>query len=332
MRFVVVAYVLSSGFHFNPILPWVAIEATFFVRITMKYLLAFCFLLSIAACQNESTMQPSQTLQQTVETLIARHPEATVAVAVRDTQTGTSLHINGDRLFHAASTMKVPVMIEVYRQVERGRFSLDDSLLIKNEFRSIVDGSLYSIQDDSDDAIYERLGQQMAMRDLVYQMITVSSNLATNLIIDYVSADSVQATSERLGTTTMRTLRGVEDLKAFDQGLSNRATANDLALLMDALRRGEAVSPEADQEMLAVLTDQLFNGMIPAGLPEGTKVAHKTGKITAIHHDAAIVYPVQGESYVLVILIEGIEDDKISSKLGSQIASAVHQQLRPEGR
>lgn len=296
--------------------------------------LSFCLLvltvfLGLAACRNASTPEPPASFEETLDAIIAPHPEATVAVAVRDAQTGTVLDRNGDRAFHAASTMKVPVMIEVYRQAALGRFSLDDTLPVENAFRSIVDGSAYSIEDDSDDAIYERLGQAMTIRDLVYQMITVSSNLATNLIIDYVSADSVQATCERLGTTTMQVLRGVEDIKAYRQGLSNSATAADLAMLLDALRHGTAVSPEADSAMIKVLLDQTFNTMIPEGLPADARAAHKTGWITRIHHDAAIVYPAQGEPYVLVILTEGIDDETVSAALGAEIAQAVHAALRP---
>lgn len=248
---------------------------------------------------------------------------------MRDPKTSTAYDCNAERLYHAASTMKVPVMIEVYRQAEAGRFALDDSLLVENAFRSIVDGSPYSIEDDSDDAIYEALGTRMAIRDLVYNMITVSSNLATNLLIDFVSADSVQATAERLGIRHMRVLRGVEDIKAFRQGLNNTATAADLATLLDALRQGEAVSPEADCAMVGVLLDQRFNDMIPAGLPEGVRAAHKTGWITGIHHDAAIVYPEQRPPYVLVVLTEGIEDEAISARLGAAIARTVHAALRP---
>jgi beta-lactamase class A len=272
-----------------------------------------------------------QSLEATLQTLIARHPEATVAVAVRDPDGGHRLDLLSDRLFHAASTMKVPVMIEVYRQADLGRFSLDDSIQVVNAFRSIVDGSPYSMDlgEDSDESIYEQIGRPMSIRDLVYQMITVSSNLATNLLIDYVSADSVQATSERLGTARMQTLRGVEDLKAYERGLSNRATAADLATLLDALRRGTAVSPDADRAMVGVLLDQQFNTLIPAGLPGDVRVAHKTGSITEIHHDAAIVYPLDGPPYVLVVLTEGIADEAVSAALAADIAAAVHAAIRP---
>lgn len=290
-------------------------------------LLMLPLLLASAGCRPPAP--DVEALARTIDELVSETPGATVAVVARDPETGVRYELLPDRLFHAASTMKVPVMIEVYRLAEAGELSLDDSLRVENSFRSIVDSSLFAIGDDSDDVIYGRLGTRMAIRDLVWQMITVSSNLATNLLIDHVGAAAVQAGSEALGTTHMQTLRGVEDLKAFEQGLSNRATAADLATLMEAIRDGRAVSPGADSAMVEVLAAQQFGSMIPAGLPEGTRVAHKTGSITAIHHDAAIVYPPGGAPYVLVILTEGIEDQGESAALGAAITAAVHAELRP---
>ena len=222
-------------------------------------------------------------------------------------------------------------MIEVFRLVEAGRFSLDDSILVVNEFKSIVDGSTYSmgVGDDSDDDLYDVIGENTTVGWLVERMITVSSNLATNILIDYVSADSVQATIERLGTKTMHVYRGVEDQKAYDLGLNNTATAEDLATLLTAISRGEAVSATSDAAMVEILARQQINRMIPSGLPEGTRVAHKTGSITKINHDAAIVYPHDRDPYVLVILIEGVEDRATSSVLGARIAESVHASLVP---
>ncbi|MGI9174248.1 MAG: serine hydrolase [Rhodothermales bacterium] len=306
-------------------------------RLLLLGLLA-CIVLGVksAAAQPTSSSDVRDALRDSIQAVLAHHPEATVAVAVRDPQTDPAssagqavrLDLNADRPFHAASTMKVPVMIEVFRQAKAGRFAMDDSLAVENAFRSIVDGSPYQIEDDSDDAIYERLGQNMAIGDLVYQMITVSSNLATNLLIQHVAADSVQRTIEALGTDSMRVLRGVEDIKAFRQGLSNTATAADLALVLEAIMEGRAVSPEADSEMVQILLDQRFNTMIPAGLPEGARAAHKTGWITGIHHDAAIVYPEGGAPYVLVVLTEGIEGEDVSAALGAEIARLTHAALR----
>jgi beta-lactamase class A len=259
---------------------------------------------------------------------LAAYPDATVAIAVRDLATGDTLTIRGDRRFHAASTMKVPVMAEVYRQAEAGVFSLDDSLTIRNRFASIVDGSEYQIEDDSDEAIYERIGEPIAIRDLTERMITVSSNLATNMIIDLVSAEAVQRTLERLGAGRMQVRRGVEDIKAYRQGLNNTATAADLATVLTAIAEHKVVSPAASEAMIAVLKRQEYNDTIPAGLPENVEVAHKTGWITEIHHDAAIVYPLNAAPYVLVVLTEGIAEQDRSAALHARIARTVHTHLR----
>ena len=268
-------------------------------------------------------------LTDDIEALVDAVPGATVAVSVRDASTGFAYDLRGDRRFHAASTMKVPVMIEAFRQVEAGRLAWDQPIPVVNRFRSIVDGSAYAIEDDSDDELYGDLGGTLPLRNLVERAITTSSNLATNLLIDLLVADSVQATTLALGGEGVLVLRGVEDLKAFRAGLSNRATSAGLAALMERLMLGEAVSPEADREMLDVLDDQRFNEMIPAGLEPGTRVAHKTGEITEIHHDAAIVYPDGREPYVLVVLTEGIADKAVSARLGADVARAVHAALRP---
>ncbi|MDE2834597.1 MAG: class A beta-lactamase-related serine hydrolase [Bacteroidota bacterium] len=264
-----------------------------------------------------------------VQILLDRHPDAQVAVAVRDPSTSTSLDIQSDREFHAASTMKIPVMIEAWRQVRAGTLAMDQLLEVRNSFRSIVDGSEYAIMDDSDDAIYERLGEQMSVSELIYQMITVSSNLATNLLIEHLSADSIQHTVNSLDASGMQVLRGVEDLKAFELGMSNRTNAQALARLLDLIAHGQAVERAADSTMVEVMLDARFNEMIPAGLPEEVNVAHKTGQITEIHHDAAIVYPPDAPPYVLVILIEGIADDSVSASLGSAITRTIHRALRP---
>ena len=252
---------------------------------------------------------------------------AEVAVALRSVDGRTQVLIDGDKSFHAASTMKVPVMIELFRQAEAGTLKLDDQLPVKNEFHSIVDGSVYQmdVSDDSDSEVYKMVGKTMSLRDLCEAMITVSSNFAANLLIERVGAKNVQATVDRLGGTGVRVLRGVEDQKAFDQGLNNVTTAEGLAALFMHLARGTAVSPKADAEMVAILKRQKFNEALPAGVPAGTAVAHKTGSITRIHHDAGIVYG--PHPYVLVVLTRGIQDQKVSAALMASISREVWHNL-----
>jgi len=289
-------------------------------------------LIMCAACLSNDSTAPDHmaTLKTALADTLADYGGVTVAVALHDLSSGHRLAIRGDRSFHAASTMKVPVMMEVFRQAEAGAFQLDDALTIRNTFASIVDGSTYQIENDSDEGIYARIGEPMAIRDLTERMITRSSNLATNMIIERVTADSVQQTIERLGAARMQVLRGVEDIKAYRQGLNNTATANDLARILGAIAEERIVSPSASAAMIDILQQQAFNDMIPAGLPPGTRAAHKTGWVTEIHHDAAIIYPPDRPPYVLVVLTEGIADRNESAGLVATIARIVAETLQSD--
>jgi beta-lactamase class A len=248
---------------------------------------------------------------------------AEVAVAYRSLDGRSEVLIDPDTPFHAASTMKVPVMIELFRQAEAGMLKLDDPLPIRNEFRSIVDGSPYTLSegDDSDREVYANAGKTMSLRALNEAMITVSSNFAANLMIEKLDVEKIRATVTKLDADGMKVLRGVEDSKAFEKGLNNSTTARALLVLFEKLGRGEAVSAAADREMIEVLERQTFNDAIPAGVPAGTPVAHKTGNITRIQHDAGIVYGPR--PYVIVVLVRGIQDEKTSKALIADISKAV---------
>jgi beta-lactamase class A len=252
---------------------------------------------------------------------------AEVGLVVRTLDGRAEVLIDAGKSFHAASTMKVPIMVELFRQAEAGQLSLDDPLPVRNEFHSIVDGSVYKmdVSDDSDAEIYKAVGKTMSLRDLCEAMITVSSNFAANLLIERVGAKNVQRTVERMGGTGVVVLRGVEDQKAFDKGLNNATTARGLAAIMEKIAAGRAVSAKADAEMIAILKRQKFTDAIPAGLPKGTPVAHKTGTITRIHHDAAVVYGPR--PYVIVVLVRGIADQKISGPLMASISREVWNEI-----
>ncbi len=276
---------------------------------------------------NNCLAQPSasnDSLKKAIEERISK-TGGTVAVAFEDLTTGATLFINEKEQFHAASTMKTPVMIEVFRQAANGIFSLSDSILIKNEFKSIVDGSTFALNlgEDSDDVVYQKIGSKMTIYELVFQMITVSSNFATNVLIDLVDAKQVQQTMESLGAKNIRVLRGVEDIKAFDAGLNNTTDAFDMCLIMKAIAQQKIVSIDACNQMLEILFQQKFNDKIPAHLPAAVRVAHKTGSITGIDHDAAIVYPAADRPYILVVLTKGIESHQQAKALIADISKQV---------
>lgn len=257
-------------------------------------------------------------------------PGAEVGVAFRSLGSPSdTLYIDADVEMHAASTMKVPVMLELFRQVDSRGLSLDQKILLVNQFGSIVDGSLYSLKsgDDSDSSVYRMVGDRVSVRDLMYHMITRSSNLATNALIALVGARRTTAAMRSLGAEKIQVLRGVEDDKAYEKGMNNTTTARDLAIILEAIQENRAASPESCEEMRQILLHQEFNDEIPAGLPPGTPVAHKTGQITAHLHDAAIVYPRGSEPYVLVILTRGIPDESVARSLMADISRMVYEHV-----
>lgn len=264
-------------------------------------------------------------LRASIGSRIAEVKGANVGVAFRNLATGDTLFIGADESFHAASTMKVPVMIELFRRIDAGGMSLDQGILLINQFRSIADGSSYSLDAtaDSDSLAYTLMNTRVSVRDLIDHMITRSSNLATNALIELVGAERANATAHSLGAKNIRVLRGVEDTPAFRAGMNNTTTARDLAVLMEAIETGRAASRSSCDAMRDILSRQEFNSEIPAGLPKGTKVAHKTGFITGVLHDAALVYPSGRSPYVLVVLTRDIPEQAVARRLISDISRLV---------
>lgn len=261
---------------------------------------------------------------------IAQVPGAQVGLSVRDLRTGQTLSIDGDTVFHAASTMKVPVLFALFREFQSGRMKADRRVLLVNQFRSIVDSSVYTLSasDDSDSSVYAMVGHEVPLRELATRMITHSSNLATNALITLLDPRRITLQTREWGATRMQVLRGVEDNAAFRAGLNNTVTANDLVALFASLERGQVANRASTREMLSILEAQAFNDEIPAGLPPGTRVAHKTGWITATQHDAGLVFPPDRPPYAIAILTRGITDQQIANRLMADCSRIVWEWLR----
>ena len=294
------------------------------LRNCLKLLLAS---LLFVACKES----PLELLDKNIRDELAKN-KGTFAVAFKDISTGDQILINGQESFHAASTMKTPVMIEVFKQAKEGKFSLNDSILIKNEFNSIADGSMFSLDSASDSEfdLYKQIGQRKRIDSLMYDMIIVSSNLATNLIIQLVDAKNVMRTMRSIGADNIEVLRGVEDSKAFAKGLNNTTTANDLMLIFEKIAREEMVSPDASKAMTKILLHQKFNEIIQAKLPANVKVSHKTGNITGVNHDSGIVILPDGRKYVLVLLSKNIEDIPRAIESMANVSEMVYNYVREE--
>ena len=290
----------------------------------------FIALFVTVVCLTTAVAQsPFANLKPEIEKIITAATAEKVGVAFYDLETRQSFLLNERESFHAASTMKLPVMMEVFRRAKDKRLNLQEPIEVKNRFFSIVDGSEYRLrrEDDTDEEPYNRVGQAMTVLELVTHMIQWSSNLATNLLIEKVTADKVTELAHGLGATDMQVKRGVEDGKAFQAKLNNTTTANDLMVLLRAIAERKFANGKVCDQMIEILAGQRFNDAIPAGLPRDTRIAHKTGSITKHNHDAAIVFTPGRKAYVLVVLTRGIEKEKDSDKLIAAIARTIHQTL-----
>jgi beta-lactamase class A len=268
---------------------------------------------------------PRPDLASDVARILAAHPEQTIAVAYYDFRDGTTLLRNEQTVFHAASTMKVPVMLGIFEAVTRGELRLDQPVRVRNDFVSILDASHYALDpgEDSDPELYELIGSDVTLEELVRRMIVRSSNLATNIVIELIGAPRVMALMKEIGAERIQVLRGVEDDKAYHAGMNNTVTAYDLMLIFRTLAESRAVSADASKRMIDILLAQELNDGIPAGLPEGVRVAHKTGSITRIAHDAGVVIAPDGSRYVLVVLTRGFAKTSDGERVIAEISRAV---------
>jgi beta-lactamase class A len=229
-----------------------------------------------------------------------------LAVAISDLETGAEFGYHADRWFHAASTIKVAILVGVYGAIHRGELLPQSRVHVRNRFLSAADGSPYRMRLDRDanPDIHREIGRTLRVSELADAMITTSSNLATNLLLDLVGLDVLQRSIDSFGLHGIDLRRGVEDEKAFEVGISNRVTANGLVGLLRLIGEERAFSPALSRQMLDVLLGQQFNTGIPAGLPRGAKVAHKTGEISTIAHDAGLVYLPGRKPYAIAVLTE----------------------------
>jgi beta-lactamase class A len=266
-----------------------------------------------------------------IEKYIDQYSDKTIAVVVYDLDTRKEILINADETFHPASTIKVHVMMEVFRQAEAGSLSLDDHLPIVNSFTSIADGSKYAldINDDSETTLYQRLGENETILELTRLMIVRSSNLATNILLEKVGAQNVNDFIQALGIEGVTVKRGVEDNAAFRLGMNNSATARGLTQTMKLIAEGKVVSKQVSEKMIEIMLKQEFNESIPALLPESTGVAHKTGWTGEFYHDTGIVFPEGRRPYAISLMTYGFpeENEKTAHECMANISRMVYEQL-----
>ena len=301
----------------------------------MRKIFFFIFLTAGFAGQNAAaanvvfSIRDTALLRREIMAVYAQQPQASFALAFEDLQTGQQFFINERENFHAASTMKTPVLIETFRQVAAGKLRFDMPVTVRNDFVSIVDSSHFQLDsvDDSEKELYGMVGKQVLLKDLIYKMITESSNFATDLVIDRVGAVNVMKTMREMGANDIRILRGVEDDKAFERGMNNTTTAYDLMLLFRQIANGTAVDKASCEAMIRILLDQHFKEVIDGKLPDGVKVASKSGWITGSCHDSGIVFLPDGRKYVLVLLSRNVRDHESAAELESTVSKLIYDHM-----
>ena len=274
-------------------------------------------------------------LNEELETLSSESKARVIAVALHDLESGLRFSLRGDRWFHAASTIKVAVLLAIFRAADEGRLRLDDSLHVRNRFISAADGSSFHLTRDSDamPELYQAIGRTAKISALAEGMIASSSNLATNLLLDFVGVEYARNVLRDAQVDGVELRRGVEDYAAHERGINNEVTADGLVRLLSALRGG-FLSPQSKEQAIGILLEQRFNSMIPAGLPAHAAVAHKTGEISTACHDIGIVYLPEREPYVAVILTEFDSEGDGRREIVAAISEAIYRSvmgMEPKG-
>jgi len=267
----------------------------------------------------------SSTFNEEVERLSAGSKARAIAVAVHDFQSGSRFSLRGDRWFHAASTIKVAVLLAVFRAADEGRVHLDDSLHVRNRFISAADGFPFHLSPDSDamPELYQLVGRTAKISTLAEGMIAASSNLATNLLLDFMGVEYARKVLRDAQVDGVELRRGVEDYAAHERGINNEVTADGLVSLLSAVR-GDFLRNESKEQAIRILLEQRFNSMIPAGLPAHAAVAHKTGEISTACHDMGIVYLPEREPYIAVILTEFDSEGNGRREIVAAISVAIY--------
>ena len=270
----------------------------------------------------------SVSLRDAVEKIAGESKARAVAVALLDFDSGLRFSLAGDRWFHAASTIKVAVLLAVFRAVDEGRLRLDDSLHVRNRFISAADGFPFRLDSDSDalPKLYQAIGRTVNISTLAEGMIAASSNLATNLLLDLVGVEYARNVLRDAQVSGVQLRRGVEDHAAHERGIDNQVTADGLLTLLCAVR-SNFLSNESREHAIRILLAQRFKSMIPAGLPAHATVAHKTGEISTACHDMGIVYLPERQPYIAVILTEFDSEQDGRRETVAAISEVIHRAL-----
>jgi beta-lactamase class A len=291
----------------------------------------------------------SEQVLQKIQSVVDDSPYGgTIGISAKHFQTGEEIHLNPDEIFPTASTFKSVLLYELYRQVDQGK--VDPTKRITIEDRHRVPGS--GVIQDLDS------GASLTIRDVAMLMITISDNAGTDLIFDLLGKDSIQQAVSDLGMKStslplptwgllcglqnldpsdpeltyeklkelLRTTDAPWDANAFKETPDNDITTpRDMLRLHEAIEHGEGLSDAGRESVLDILKRQKLSERIPAHLPTGVVCAHKTGSLRGVRNDVGIVYPPDGSSYALSILVKGAPDGVAGTRLVGDVSKVIYE-------
>lgn len=239
----------------------------------------------------------------------AADKEIFTGIVIRDLTVGWEMNCNKEKRMPAASLTKIPLMLCCYQAGKEQKIRLDDVITLKNSHKTGGSGTLKNMP----------AGTKITIERLIELMITKSDNTAANILIELLGTEYINAFFRSFGLEETKLARRMMDFTSRKKGIENYTTAGEMAGLLEGIYRGGFLGRETAQRCLWLLKHQEYNDRLPARLPAGTVVAHKTGLERRVCHDAGILFTAKGD-FLICVLTRAPKSGKSSKKAKEVIA------------
>ena len=280
----------------------------------MRWIIVSLMLLSTASAQTSSDTASvkQQILWQKLEASIAEvdhNLDGVMGVAIEDLTSGQKYQLRENEVFPQASSIKIAVLAELYRQAQQGKLKLTDLYVVKSvdlvEDSPIMNGLTPGVT-------------QITLRDLATMVAAVSDNSAANILIDRVGMENVNSFLDSLGLAHTRLRRKMMDLKAAGEGRENISTPGEMMTLLDAIYRGKVLNKSLTDDFFKVLSTKK-NSWIPRDLPENLKIADKDGELEGVRNDSGVIF-LENRPYILCVMTTYLRRERDGEEAISKIS------------